>query len=98
MKNMAATAEAAKTSEVAEMVEATKAAERAVIVEAKAVKIAAGAVVRKNKVASIPTPAIRPLARLLLMSRTPQSLGMLKPLRPCNGAGHFQLPTRQIFG
>ena len=47
----------AATVEAAEM-----AAEGAAIVEAGAVKIAAGAAVSKIKVARIPNPAIRPLA------------------------------------
>ena len=38
------------------------AAEGAAIVEAEAVKIAAGAAISKTKVARIPNPAIRPLA------------------------------------
>ena len=52
----------AATAEVAEMAEAAKAAEWAAIVEAKAVKIAAGEAVSRRKVAWIPNPAIRPLA------------------------------------
>ena len=54
---MAATGEAAKIAEAAEI-----AAAGAAIVEAEAVKIAAGAAVSEGKVARIPNPAIRPLA------------------------------------
>ena len=50
MENMVATAEAAEM-----------AAKGAAIVEAEAIKIAAGAAVSKIKVARIPNPAIRPL-------------------------------------
>ena len=62
MENMSASAEAAETVEVAEMAEAAKAAEWAAIVEAEALKIAAGAVVSKRKLGRIPNPAIRSLA------------------------------------
>ena len=62
MENMTPTAEAAETVEVAEMAEAAKAAEWAAIVEAEAVKIAAGGAVSRRKVARIPNPATRPLA------------------------------------
>ena len=61
MENIVATVEAAEMAEVAEMAEAAKAAEWAAIVEAEAVKTAAGAAVSKRKVAKIPNPAIRPL-------------------------------------
>ena len=57
MENIAATAETAKMEEAAEM-----APDGAAIVEAEAVKFAAGAAVNKRKVARIPNPAIRPLA------------------------------------
>ena len=57
MENIAATAEAAKITEAAEM-----AAEGAAIVEAEGVKIEAGAAVSKIKAARIPIPTIRPLA------------------------------------
>ena len=56
IENMAATTETVKMVEAAEM-----AAEGAGIVEAEAVKLAAGAVVSKQKTARIPNPAIRPL-------------------------------------
>ena len=59
---MAATMEAAETAEVAEMAEGAKAAEWAAIVEAEAVKLAAGQAVRRRKIARIPNPAIRLLA------------------------------------
>ena len=62
MENMAATVEAAETVEVVEMAEAAKAVEWVAIVEAVAVKIAAGAAVIKMKVVRIPNPSIRPLA------------------------------------
>ena len=103
MEDMAATAEAAamaeaaKTAEVAEMAEAAKAAEWAAIVEAEAVKITPGEAVSRKNVAQIPNPAIRPLPPNAT-SRTPQNLGMPKPLYLCNGAGHSQLPTWRIFG
>ena len=50
------------TAEMAEIAEAAKAAEWAAIVEAEAVKIAAGEAARRRKAARIPNPAIRPLA------------------------------------
>ena len=53
---MAATVEAAEMAEAAQM--ATKGV---AIVEAEAVKIAAGAAVSKTKEVRIPNPAIRPL-------------------------------------
>ena len=60
---MATTAEVAKRAEAVERAEVAKmAAEGVAIVEAEAVKIAAGAAVSKRKVARIPNPAIRPLA------------------------------------
>ena len=59
---MAATAEAAKTVGVAEMLKAAKAAEWVAIMEAEAVKNAAGAAVGKIKVARILNPVIIPLA------------------------------------
>ena len=52
---MAATAEAADKAEVAEMAEAAKAAEWVAIVEAGAVKLAAGEAVSKRKVRRILT-------------------------------------------
>ena len=61
MENMAATAEVAKMVEEAEM-----AVEGAAIVEAEAVKIAAGAAVSKIKVARIPNPAVRPFAPTII--------------------------------
>ena len=56
MDNMAATAETAEMANGAEI-----AAEEAAVVKAETVKIAAGVVVNKRKVARIPNPAIRPL-------------------------------------
>ena len=61
MENMAATAEAEETAEAAEMAEAAKAAEWVATVEAEAIKLVAGAVVSKRKVAMIRNQAIRPL-------------------------------------
>ena len=52
---MVATAEAADTAEVAEMAEAAKAVEWVAIVEAEAVKLAAGEAVSRRKVRRIPT-------------------------------------------
>ena len=91
---MAATAEA----EVVKITEVATAAEWAAMLEAEAVKIAAGEAVSRRKVARVPNPAISRLPRLLLLSRIPQSLGMLKLFRLCNGAGHSQHPTWRIFG
>ena len=63
---------------------------------AEAVNITAGGAVSRRKVARIPNTAIRPFPPLLFMSRTPQSLGMPKPLCLCDGTGHSQLPTWRI--
>ena len=62
MENMAATAEAAGTVEVAEMAKAAKAAEWSATVEAGAVRVVARAGASQRKVALISHPAIRPFA------------------------------------
>ena len=92
---MAATAEAAETAEVADMAETAKAAEWAAIVEAEAVKIAAGAAVSRRKVARIPNTAIKPLA-----STSTSVLNATKPRNAQNALplhGRRQLPTLNMM-